>query len=44
VLVDLPLAGRLAARRRGELDVALARGRIFGCVEKAIEAFRDAVA
>jgi DNA-binding transcriptional LysR family regulator len=29
VLADLPLGDRLAALRRGELDLALARGRIF---------------
>lgn len=30
VLADLPLADRLAALRRGELDLALARGQVFG--------------
>jgi DNA-binding transcriptional LysR family regulator len=30
VLADLPLTDRLTALRRGELDLALARGRIFG--------------
>lgn len=30
VLADRPLADRLAALRRGELDLALARGRVYG--------------
>jgi DNA-binding transcriptional LysR family regulator len=41
VLADLPLADRLAALRRGELDLALARGRIFGPGLRALPAWTE---
>jgi DNA-binding transcriptional LysR family regulator len=41
VLADLPLAGRLAALRRGELDLALARGRISGPGLRALPAWTE---
>lgn len=41
VLADLPLADRLDALRRGELDLALARGRIFGPGLRALPAWTE---
>jgi DNA-binding transcriptional LysR family regulator len=41
VLADLPLAGRLAALRQGELDLALARGRIFVPGLRALPAWAE---
>jgi DNA-binding transcriptional LysR family regulator len=41
VLADLPLTDRLTALRRGELDLALARGRIFGPGLRALPAWTE---
>jgi DNA-binding transcriptional LysR family regulator len=41
VLADFPLAGRLAALRRGELDLALARGAVFGPGLRALPAWTE---
>jgi len=41
VLADLPLADRLTGLRRGELDLALARGRIFGPGLRALPAWTE---
>ncbi|HVT70189.1 MAG TPA: LysR family transcriptional regulator [Trebonia sp.] len=41
VLANLPLEDRLAALRRGELDLALARGRVFGPGLRALPAWTE---
>lgn len=41
VLADLPVGGRLAGLRRGELDLALARGRVFGPGLRVLPAWQE---
>lgn len=43
VLADLPLAERLAALRRDELDLVLARGRIFGPGLRVLPAWKESL-